>query len=76
MTTTVPNTNVSEVENKILDHSKYITTQELNKLTGENFAARLKQVSLVSQTNFDKKLISVNRKINSNKTKYLEVLKN
>ena len=27
------------VENKIPDYAKYITTQEFNKLTAENFAA-------------------------------------
>ena len=43
MTTTVLNTKISEVENKILDNSKNITTQEFYKLTAENFAARLKQ---------------------------------
>ena len=37
MTTTVLNTKTSEVENKIPDNSKYITTQEFNKLTAENF---------------------------------------
>ena len=40
MTTTVLNTKISEVENKIPEQSKYITTQEFNKLTAENFAAR------------------------------------
>ena len=43
VTTTVLNTKINEVENKIPDHAKYITTQEFNKLTPENFAARLKQ---------------------------------
>ena len=36
------NTKVSEIENKIAnnhDHDKYITTQEFNKLTAENFTA-------------------------------------
>ena len=42
MTATGLNAKVSEVENKILN-SKYITAQESNKLTAENFAARLKQ---------------------------------
>ena len=73
MTTTVLNTKISEVENKIPNHDKYITTPEFNKLTAENFTARLKQVNLVTKTNSDKKLTSVNRKITSNKTKYLEV---
>ena len=54
---------------------KIITTQEFNKLNAENFAARLKQANLVSKTDFDNKLISFDRKITSNKTKYLEVPK-
>ena len=53
VTTTVLNTKISEVENKNLDHAKYITTQESNKLTAENFAARLKQTNIVSKTDFD-----------------------
>ena len=73
MTTTVFNTKISEVENKIPDHAKYITTQEFNKLTAKNFAARLKQANLMSKTDFDNKLISFNKTVTSNKTKYLEV---
>ena len=76
MTTTVVNTKVSEVENKIRDHAKYITTQEFIKLTAENFAARLKQANSLSQTDFDNKLIRFNKNITSHKTKYLEVKKN
>ena len=75
VTTTVLSTKISEVQNKISDHTKYITTQELNKLKAENFAARLKQVNLVSRTDFDNKLISFNKKITSNETKYLELKK-
>ena len=39
------NTNISEIEKEITDHDqdKYITTPEFNKLTAENFNARLKQ---------------------------------
>ena len=40
MTTAVLNTKISEVENKIPDHTKYITTHEFNKLIAENFAVR------------------------------------
>ena len=69
------NTKISEVENKIPDNSKYITTQEFNKLTAENFKARLKQADLVYITDFDSKLTSFNRRITSNKTKHLEVQK-
>ena len=64
---------ISEVENNICDHAKYITTPELNKFTAEKFTARLKQVNLVHKTDFDNKLPSFNRKITSNMTKYLEV---
>ena len=38
------NTKISEIENKITterDHDKYITTQEFNKLTSENFTGGL-----------------------------------
>ena len=53
-------------------HDKYITTQEFNKLTVENFAARLKQANLASkndiadfikQTDFDKKLRNLCKKL-------------
>ena len=55
------NTKISKTENKIgsdHDHDKYITTQELNNLTSENFTARLKQANLASKNdiaNFIKK---------------------
>ena len=74
MTPTVLNTKISEVENKIPDYAKYIANQELNKSTAENFAARLTQANSVSKTDFDNKLISFNRKVTSNKRKYLEDL--
>ena len=74
--TTVRNRKISAFKNKIPDHAKYIITQEFNKLTAQkNFAARLKQANLVSKTDLNKKPINFNRKINSNKTKYLEVEK-
>ena len=46
---------------KIPDHAKYITTPEFNKLTAENFTARLKQVNLVNKTDFDNKVKSFNK---------------
>ena len=46
MTTTVLNTKIGEVENKILDHAKYITTPEFKKPTGSIFDMNLKQVNL------------------------------
>ena len=62
-------TKVNETEKKITDHKhdKYITTPEFNKLTAENFAARLAQANLVTKTDFNNKLSSLNRKITSNK---------
>ena len=77
MTRTVLNTKITEVENKIAeaDNSKSIVTQKFNELILENVSARLEQTNLVSKTYFDNKLISFNRKITSNKTKCLEVLK-
>ena len=75
LTTTVLNTKISEVENKIPNHDKYFTTTELNKLIVENFTARIKQANLVTKSDFDKNLTSVNRKITSNNTKYLQVQK-
>ena len=67
MTTTVVNTKISEVENKIPHNSKYITTEEFNKLTVKNFAARLKQANLVNKTDFNNK--EVQKKLNSLITK-------
>ena len=65
VTTTVLNTKISEVENKIPDHAKYITTPEFNKLTAGHFAARLKQANLVTKTDFDNKLASFNKRVTS-----------
>ena len=62
------NKKINAIEIKIADHdhsNKYITTPEFNKLTAENFAARLKQTNLASKsyiadfaikTDFDNKL--------------------
>ena len=75
VTKTVVNTKLSKAEKKNSDHAKQITTQEFNKLTAENFAARLKQANLVSKTEFDNKLTSFKKPITSNKTKHLEVQK-
>ena len=75
MATTVLNTKISDFENKIPNHDKYITTPEFNKLTAENVTPKLKQANLVIKTDFEKILASYNRKITSNKAKYLEVQK-
>ena len=52
VTTTVLSTKICEVENKIPNHDRYITTLEFNKLIAENFTARLKQANLVTKTDF------------------------
>ena len=56
-------TKVNEIEKKITDHThdKYITTPEFNKLTAENFPARLPQADLVIKPDFDNKLTDLNR---------------
>ena len=66
---------ITEIEKKLTyhDHDKYGTTPEFNNLAAEVFDARLKQADLVTWTNFDTKLKSLNQKINSNKTKHLLV---
>ena len=60
---------------KFSNNSECITTEELNKLTEEHFAARLKQADLVNKTDFDNKIASFNGRITSNKTKHLEIQK-
>ena len=69
------NKKVSQLEQKLTDHKhgKYITTPAFNKLTAENFAARLVQENLVIKADFDDELSSLHRKITSNKTKHLLV---
>ena len=44
---------INEIEKKTDDHNhdKYITIAEFDKLTSENFAARLKQANLESKSN-------------------------
>ena len=65
-------------------HDKYIATQEFNKLTSENFAARLAQANFsskndiaasVKRTDFDDKLKTLNNKVTSNKTKLVKAEK-
>ena len=68
-------TKISNIDKKITDRNndKYVTTPEFNKLTTENFKARLAQANLVTKTDFDTKLQSINKKITSNKTEHLLV---
>ena len=66
---------MSDREKKITDHDidKYIMTSEFNKLTTKYFKARLAEADLVTKTDFDTKLKSLNKNISSNKIKHLFV---
>ena len=46
---------------------------KFNKLTTENFTARLAQANIVIKTDFDAQLVILNKKFNSGKTKGLLV---
>ena len=63
------------LKKKLTDHNhdKYITTPEFNTLAADVFNARLAQANLITKTDFDAKLSSLNRKITSNKSKHLLV---
>ena len=69
------NTKISEIKSKVNDHDhdEYITNSEFNKLTTENFKAKLAQANLVTKTDFYTKLQNLNKKVTSNKTKHLLV---
>ena len=56
-------TKISELEKKLTDHNhdKYITTPEFNTLAASVFNARLAQANLITKTDFDAKLSSLNR---------------
>ena len=57
------NTEVTEIENKHTNHNhdKYIDTLEINKLTADVFNARIAQANLITKTEFDSRLSSLNR---------------
>ena len=64
-------------------HGKYITTQEFNKLMADNSPARLAQTKLatktdmddfVKETDSDNKLKNINKKVTSDKTKYIDTM--
>ena len=62
-------TKISELEKKLTDHNhvKYITTPQFNTLAADVFNARLAQANLITETDFNAKLSSLNRNISSNK---------
>ena len=53
------------------NHDKYITNPEFNSLAASIFNEKLALASLLTKTDFDTKLSSLNRKITSNKSKQL-----
>ena len=57
------NTKAAEIENKLNNHShdKYIDMLKFNKLAADVFNAKLPQASLITKTDFDTKLSSLNR---------------
>ena len=65
------NTKITEIEKKLTDHihDKYITTPEFNTLPADVFNVRLKWANLVTKTDFDNSVSSLNGKITINKTK-------
>ena len=54
---------------------KYFTTADYNKFTSNILDVKLKQKELVNKSGIDKKLININKKITSNKTKHVEAEK-
>ena len=66
------NTEITDIENKLNNHNhdKYIATSEFNTLAADVFNARLAQANLITKTDFDAKLSSLNKKITANKTKH------
>ena len=66
------NTKISDIENELNNHNhdKYATTSEFNTLAANVFNARLAQATLITKTDFDAKLSSLNRKITVNKAKF------
>ena len=68
-------TKIIELGKKPTDHNhgKYITASGFNNLAAGAFNARLAQANLITKTDFDTKLSSLNRKSFLNKTKHLLV---
>ena len=64
-----------EIEKKLTDHNygKYVTTPEFNTLAANVFYKRLAQANLITKTDFDIKLSSLNRKSAAKKSKHLLV---
>ena len=66
------NTKITDIENVLNNHNhdKYVATSQFNTLAANAFNARLAQANLITKTDFDAKLSSLNRKITANKRKH------
>ena len=63
----------TDYDAKIKDiEGKYFFTADYNKFTSDIFDVKIKQKELVNKTDIDKKLININRRVTSNKTKHVE----
>ena len=58
------NTKVTEIKNKLNnhDHDKYIDTSKFDKLAVDVFNAKVAQANLVTKTDFEANLSSLNKK--------------
>ena len=56
---------MTETEKKLTDydHDKHVATSELNTLAANVFNARLAEANQITKTDFDAKLLSLNRKL-------------
>ena len=66
------NTKITDNENELNNHNhdKYVATSEFNNLAANVFNTRLAEANLITKTDFDAKLSSLNKKITANKTKH------
>ena len=62
-------TKITDIENKLTDHKhdKYIDTSKFNTLATNVFNTRIAQANLITKTDFDARLSSLNRKITANR---------
>ena len=68
---------ITEIEKKLADHNQeFNTTPEFNEFSTDVFNARFTQANLITKTDFDAELSSLNSKIIANKTKHLLIENN
>ena len=70
------NTKIIDIENKLNNHNhdEYVANSEFNTLAADVFNARLAQANLITKTDFDAKLSSLNKKITAIKTKNISLM--